>query len=595
MKQSIKNLRNTFGMMAWSWQFIRSWRVRFLLCSLISITQNAWMSVTSAYLIGQTTAHAATGNWAAMLQTVRLVAIIIAAGIVAITAVNYFTAKINLHGLAQLRKTLFAKLNTMPAADAEKQLSGDLLTRLSMDAERTATFFSSLMTGDRSLFAIPISILISITICIVRLPVVGIGSLVFLLASIYMNLACIRQEYTLHVRRMDVQSSLTQHMVDMIYGSVVARMFGIVPKRQAQHDSDAATAYSYAKRGARYNAARSAISAAIQWGSIVFTLVAGGYFVHTGSTDLGTVVFIVLMQSQINNDVLQVTNLYQQLQQATVSAARVKSILDHPDEIMRDNKARPDMLHDAAIRLENVTVSYDENSPALRNISLTIKNGERLAIVGGSGGGKSTLMKTILEFTQVASGSINLYGHPREQYAQEAIRALAAYVPQNCTLLDGTIGENIAWGKKDATAETLRQAAYDAGLRDLIDNSPDGLDTRVGEQGTQLSGGQRQRIAIARAMVKDAPLLLLDEATSALDGESEKSVQEALERLMQGRTALVIAHRLSTIQHADRILVMEHGEIVEEGRHHELLQRGGRYAVLYGLQFVGGTDVILTK
>jgi ABC-type multidrug transport system fused ATPase/permease subunit len=619
MKKSIENIRHTFHMMWWSWQFIRSWRISFILCSLISITQNAWMSVTSAYLIGQTTEFAATGNWHAMVGTIGLVAVIIAIDIVMITAVNYFTSKINILGLAQLRKTLFAKLNAMTAANAEKQLSGDLMTRLSMDAEHTTTFFSTMMTGNRSIFSIPVSILIAVTICIVRLPIVGIGSLLFLLAGIYLNLACIRREYTMQAKRMTVLSALTQHMVDMIYGSVVARMFGVVARKQAQHDADAAIAYSYAKRGARYNAARSSMSSAIQWGSIVYTLVAGSYFVHRGAADVGTVVFIVLMQSQINNDVLLLTNLYQQLQQATVSATRIKDILDQPEEVERGNMTIPDLNHEVAVRfdrvtvsyepnhevavpfdrvtvsyepnhevtvpVDNVTVSYETNQPALKDVSLTVKNGERLAIVGGSGGGKTTLMKTILEFTQVNQGSLTLYGYPREQYSQTAIRKLSAYVPQNCTLLDGTIGENIAWGNKDATKEIVRSAAYDAGLGELIENSPLGLDTRVGEQGVALSGGQRQRIAIARAMVKDAPLLLLDEATSALDGESEKSVQLALERLMQGRTTIVIAHRLSTIQNADRIIVMEHGEIVEEGRHSELLSQGALYARLYRLQY----------
>jgi len=202
MKKSIDNIRHTFRMMVWSWQFIRSWRVRFIICSLFSITQNAWMSVTSAYLIGQTTAHAATGDWGAMLRTVGLVAIVMAVGIVTITTVSYLTSKMNIFGLTRLRKTLFAKLNAMSVTDAEKQLSGDLSMRMSMDADHTATFFSSMLTGDRSIFAIPVSIIISTIICIVRLPIVGTFSLVFLLISIYMNLACIRREYITRLKRM---------------------------------------------------------------------------------------------------------------------------------------------------------------------------------------------------------------------------------------------------------------------------------------------------------------------------------------------------------------------------------------------------------
>ncbi len=585
MKKSIDSILHTFRMMTWSWQFIRSWRIRFIVCSLFSIMQNVWMSITSAYLIGQTTMHAATGDWEAMLGTVGLVAFIVVIGIITITMVSYFTCKINILGLAQLRKALFAKLNTMPVADAENQLSGDLSTRLSMDADRTSAFFSSMITGDCSMFAIPVSIIISIIICIVRLPVVGILNLGFLLVSIYMNLACIRREYTTHSKRMEVQSTLTQHMIDIISGSAVARMFGLVPHRQAQYENDSATAYAYAIKGAKYNATRSSLSSAIQWSVIVFTLVVGSFFVHMGITDLGTVVFIVLMQSQINNDILQVTNLYQQLQHATVAATRVKDILDHPDESIRDNKTIPNVSADVAIEFQHVTVSYVQDMPVLKDISLSVKNGERIAIVGGSGGGKTTLIKTIMEFAEVNKGTIALYGHPLEQYSQTTVRELFAYVPQNCYLLDGTIRENIVCGNVNATEEAIQNAVYDAGLKELIDNLPLGMDTRVGEHGAQLSGGQRQRIAIARAMIKDASLLLLDEATSALDGESEQIIQKALEQLMRGRTAIIIAHRLSTIQNADRIIVIEHGNIVEEGRHDELLLRSGRYAELYHLQY----------
>jgi ABC-type multidrug transport system fused ATPase/permease subunit len=547
--------------------------------------QNAWMSITSAYLIGQTTAYATTGNFKAMLGTIGIVAVITALGIITITIVNYQTSKINILGLAQLRKALFAKLCAMPVADAGCQLSGDLSTRMSMDSDETATFFSSMMTGDRSIFAIPVSIIISTAICVVKLPAIGIPSIIFLLAIIYMNLTCIRREYETHSKRMGMQSTLTQHMVDIISGSVVARMFGLVLQKQKQYNIDSVKAYSYAIRGAKYNAARSSLSSAIQWGAVIFTLIAGSVFVHMGVTDLGAVVFIVLIQSQINNDVLLMTNSYHQLQYTTVAATRVKEILDRPDEIMRETTAEPDFSAVAAINIQHVTVSYEKDLPTLNDMSLTIKNGERLAVVGGSGGGKTTLIKYIMEFVDTDSGTIQLYGKLREQFSQEAVRKLIAYVPQNCYLFDGTIRENISWGNINATDEIIWGAAHDAGLQELIDSLPNGIDTRVGEQGAQLSGGQRQRIAIARAMVKNAPLLLLDEATSALDSESEQAIQQALERLMQGRTAVVIAHRLSTIQNADRIVVIEHGEIIEEGQHDDLLSKAGRYSELYHLQY----------
>lgn len=585
MKSAVDSILNTVLMMRWSWRCIRPWRTRYLLCSVLSILQNAWLSITTAYLIGQTTAHAAAGDFSRMLDAISIVVTIVIAGVVVITAANFHTLRIHALGLAQLRKALFAKLTAMPAADANRQLSGDLTARMSMDTERSADFFGPMMTGNRSLLALPVSILVCLVISIVTLPVIGLMNLVFVLISIYVNLACIRREYTWHSKRMGIISVLTQRMVDVIAGSSVVRMFKLASHLRAQYETDSNTAYSLAMKGATYNAMRSSSSSAVQWSAIVFTLVAGSMFVQMGMTDLGTVVFIVLMQSQINNDVLLMTNSYHQLQYATVAAVRVKELLDQPEERLRVNMAKPDANAKHAIEMRGVTISYETDKPVIKNMSLQIKNGEKLAIVGGSGGGKTTLIRYLMELVEADTGSIQLFGQPRERYSQETVRELIAYVPQNCYLFDGTIRDNIAWGSTQATDECIWHAVHEAGLKELVQQLPDGLDTRVGENGAQLSGGQRQRIAIARAMVKAAPLLLLDEATSALDGESEELVQQALERLMRERTVIVIAHRLSTIRGVDRIIVMDNGVVVEEGNHNDLLSHSGRYAQLYRLQY----------
>ena len=538
MKAAIENILHTVRMMAWSWRFVHTWRVCFVLCSIFSIMQNAWMSITSAYLIGQTTAHAATGDFMAMLGTIGLIAAIAAAGIITITITNYYTLQINILGLAQLRKAIFAKLSAMPAADAERQLSGDLSTRMSMDAERTATFFSSTMTGDRSLFAIPVSMMISSVICIVKLPVVGILDFMILLVSIYVNLACIRREYAAHSKRMEGMSALTQHMVDIISGSVVARMFRLVQQRRKDYETDSATAYSHAMHGAKYNAMRSSLSSAIQWGAIIFTLVAGGIFVHLKVTDLGTVVFIVLMQSQINNDVLLMLNSYDQLQYATIGATRVKAILDHSDEQMRENTVDPELNAEDVIAMQRVTVCYEKGTPVLKELSLTVKNGERLAIVGGSGGGKTTMMKYIMEFVDADSGSIKLFEQPRDRYSQEAVRELMAYVPQNCYLFDGSIRENIVCGNKLATDESIGERFARCRFAG-IDRSPARW-YRYACRRTRCAivGWPAAAHCNCPRYGESCALLLLDEATSALDGESEEAIQRALDRLMQGRTAM---------------------------------------------------------
>lgn len=585
MKKNVESVLHTFRMMLWSWRFIRRWSVPFVIISIVSITQNAWMSITSAYLIGQTTEHAATGNFKAMLGTVGVVSIIALIGIIMITAISYYSSKLHILGLGNLRKALFAKLNAIPVSSAEQYLSGDMSTRMTIDADRAASFFSSMTTGDSSLLSIPVSIIASTIICIYKLPIVGVINLIFLFLSIYINLACIRREYAAHTQRMNIISGLTQRLIDILSGSVIVRIFGITSKKKQEYETGSAAAYTYSILGAKYNAARSSLSSAIQWAAIIFSLVAGGIFANLGVTDLGTVIFIVMMQSQINNDVLLMVNSYHELQYATVSATRIKEILDCKDEDVRQNMAQPDLNADTAVSVSKLMVSYGQNAPVLNNISFHVKNGERLAIVGGSGGGKTTLLKYLLEFIKADSGLMSLYGQSSEQYSQEALRNLISYVPQNCYLFDGTIKENIACGTQNATDEEVENAVSLAGLNEVISSFPKGLNTRVGEYGAQLSGGQRQRIAIARALIKAAPLLLLDEPTSSLDGETEQAIQDVFERMLKGRTSIMIAHRLSTIQNADRIIVVEHGEIIEEGQHEELLTKGGRYSELYRLQF----------
>jgi subfamily B ATP-binding cassette protein MsbA len=240
-----------------------------------------------------------------------------------------------------------------------------------------------------------------------------------------------------------------------------------------------------------------------------------------------------------------------------------------------------------AYQIDDVTAP-DATRLALRDICLDIPAGQSLALVGASGSGKSTLANLVPRFYLPMSGRITLDGHDLNELTLSSLRANIALVSQEVVLFNDTLSANIAYGQERAVSEAeIIAAATAAHAMEFINDWPEGLNTLVGERGVKLSGGQRQRIAIARAILKDAPILILDEATSALDSESERHVQAALETLMQGRTTLVIAHRLSTIEKADRIVVMQKGEIVETGTHRELLDRNGVYAQLHRIQFAG--------
>jgi ATP-binding cassette subfamily B protein len=259
-------------------------------------------------------------------------------------------------------------------------------------------------------------------------------------------------------------------------------------------------------------------------------------------------------------------------------------VVDHPPTEQPDENKPALKLTTAHVEFADVQFGYRPGEKVIRNLSFVAEPGKVTALVGPSGGGKSTILNLILRFYEVGGGSIVIDGQNIADVSRRSLRGQLAYVGQDVFLFRGSVRENIALGRSDATEAEIVAAAKAAYAHDFIMAFPRGYDTQVGEHGMQVSGGERQRIAVARALLKDAPVILLDEATASLDSESERQVQGAIEHLCQGRTTIVIAHRLHTVVDADRIFVIEDGTVAESGRHDELLRKGGRYASFYRLQ-----------
>lgn len=311
-----------------------------------------------------------------------------------------------------------------------------------------------------------------------------------------------------------------------------------------------------------------------------------------GGVELGIAIFTIAYLQRVSTQLFSLGDLINGYDKLFLQAAPMTEILMSENAIQDIDNARRISVSRGNIKLDNITYSYsdDKDASVIKNLSATFESGEKVGLIGASGAGKSTITKLLLRFDDVREGAIVIDGQDIREVTQESLRSAIAYVPQEPALFHRTLRENIAYGKLNATDKEIEAAAQKANAIEFIDKLPHGLDTIVGERGVKLSGGQRQRIAIARAILKDAPILILDEATSALDSESEKLIQDALAKLMKGRTSIVIAHRLSTIAKLDRIIVLDNGKIAEEGTHAELISHGGIYAKLWAHQSGGFID-----
>ncbi|RFM33363.1 ABC transporter ATP-binding protein [Chitinophaga silvisoli] len=347
-----------------------------------------------------------------------------------------------------------------------------------------------------------------------------------------------------------------------------------------------------AKTGIKTGTYRGAFAAFMilgVFGAIVAVIWRGAVLIAMGSLQPGLLISFVLYSTFIGASVAGLAEVYATIQKTLGATEHLLEILDEPAEPITDSALiSPKDQLSGEISFRHLAFHYPsrEDLNVLQDISFEIQADQQVALVGPSGAGKSTIVSLLLRLYEPAGGSITFNGRNAGDFPLSALRSQMAIVPQDVFLFGGTIRENIAYGKPDATTEEIIAAAKQANAWEFIQRFPEGLDTVVGERGIQLSGGQRQRIAIARAVLKDPRILILDEATSALDSESEKLVQDALEKLMEGRTSIVIAHRLSTVRQADKIIVLDKGRIVEQGTHQELLTvDGGLYKSLSEMQF----------
>ncbi|MFD1645708.1 ABC transporter ATP-binding protein [Haloarchaeobius litoreus] len=325
--------------------------------------------------------------------------------------------------------------------------------------------------------------------------------------------------------------------------------------------------------------------------SFAVTFIVGGLWLFqgpplglAGQLTVGDFVVFLLLTQRFVEPLSQASNLVDWYENAKASGERVFGLMDVPPHVEEADDAVPLTDVDGRVEYDDVTFAYDEGETVLRNVDFAVDAGQTVGLVGPTGAGKSTVVKLLMRLYDVDSGAVTVDGHDVRDVSIDSLRQTVGYVSQNPFLFDGTIAENLRYGRFDASDEAVREAARAAEAHEFIEDLPDGYDTRVGERGVKLSGGQRQRLAIARVVLKDPPILVLDEATSNVDTETEVHIQRSLDAVSEERTAFVIAHRLSTVRDADGILVLDGGEVVERGTHDELLDEEGLYATLWSVQ-----------
>ncbi len=486
--------------------------------------------------------------------------------------------------VADLRSDVFHHIAGLGPAFFEKTHSGEVMSRLTADTTQIkAVAGSSLSQALRSAIMLVgalvmmfvtsanLSLLVLLAIPVIVVPLIAFGRLVRRLSR----------------RAQDTLAEASAYAAENLSAVRTMQAFAHEEVASRRYRAAVERAFDAARERMRARAALTALAMFLVVASITGVLWFGAASVINGGMTAGRLGQFVLYAVFAGAAFAQVSEVWGEVSQAAGAAERLTELLTVVPEIR--SPAHPTALPVPArgeIELTNVRFAYpDRQAAALNGVSFHVKSGETVALVGPSGAGKTTIFNLLLRFFDPTSGEVRIDGVRVCDADLAALRARTALVAQDVALFADTIAENIRYGVPDASLEAVQQAAAAAQADEFIRALPAGYQTRLGERGISLSGGQRQRIAIARAILKDAPILLLDEATSALDAESEALVQRALERVMKGRTTLVIAHRLATVQKASRILVMDKGRIVEQGTHTELVAKGGLYGRLAEMQF----------
>jgi subfamily B ATP-binding cassette protein MsbA len=490
--------------------------------------------------------------------------------------------------ITDLRNDLYDSVLRRSSAFFQKHTTGTLLSTLISDVERVQTALSTVMSDFLQQFFTMIFLIGAVILLGGKLAWI----LLIFLVVIVLSAKRIGRDVRKTTRRgQDKLAEIQNILHETITGNGIVKAFGMERWEMNRFRRAADRLLTANMRSVSVQSISSPLMDLLGAIAIALLLFLGRGRILSGQMTGGSFVAFIIATFSLYDPVRKMAGFYNSFQQAIGASDEIFRFMEAQDEVVERKKAVALKSFESSIEFRDVRFGYvsdGESKEVLHGVSLHVKRGEVVALVGPSGAGKSTLMNLLPRFFDVTGGAILLDGHDVRDLTLASLREQIGKVTQETVLFNDTVRNNIAYGQPDVPLERIEAAAKAALAHEFILNMPDGYGTMIGERGTRLSGGERQRLAIARAILKDAPILVLDEATSSLDTESEAAVQAALANLMQGRTVLVIAHRLSTVRRADRIAVMEHGAITELGSHEELMAKSGTYQRLYNLQFGDG-------
>ncbi len=567
-------------------RFITPYKWSFILGMVCLIISSSMFMIFPAAAGEMANAAIGKGKWNISVQSFGLLflAILIVQGILSYLRTIFF-ATVSEKGVADVRTALYQKIVTQNMEFYESRRVGELTSRLTADVEQLQNAFSiTLAEFIRQIVVLVIGLIVIAwmtpklaLIMLLTFPVIVISSVLF--GRYIRNLSKKRQD-SLAETNIIVEESLQSFPTMKAFTNERFEIGRFT--KSIQHMVDISMNY------ARMRGLFFIFIITVLFGGLFFILWRGALMVQSGDMAAGDLFSFIVYTGIIGGAIAGIGNLYSTLAGSIGATERIQEILDRDSEVHIEDSLPQEKLNIRGdIEFRHVSFSYPSRPDieVLNNIHLQIKKGQRIALVGSSGAGKSTIVSLLMRFYPLTNGSILVDDTDIEEYNLSSFRKNIAVVPQEILLFGGTIKENILYGKPNATDEEIIAAATQSNAMDFINGFPDKLETVVGERGIKLSGGQRQRIAIARAILRNPAILILDEATSSLDAESERTVQDALDRLMKDRTSIIIAHRLSTIREADCIYVLKSGEVVEYGKHEELIRNSdGFYHHLINLQ-----------